>query len=235
MNFNKICVYDFETDGTNPNICNPVQISAVMVHPRSLTKIKDSEFTSFICPPTILDKDGALCPKYVEKHKNTIQWHANTRKIKFEEVLDLWKNAPPEKEVFSNFQQYLLKYHKDAKYKNKFSAPISAGYNILRFDNVIFQRLCEKYGAVDKDGDMNIFHPRDKIDIMHIMFLFFENNGEIKSYSMDALRPYFGISEEGAHDAFKDVEDTTELTMRFLRLARHTAERTQFKGALKSV
>ena len=30
INYNKICVFDFETDGVNPSKCSPVQIAAVM-------------------------------------------------------------------------------------------------------------------------------------------------------------------------------------------------------------
>ena len=30
---NKICVFDLETDGANPNECSPVQIAAVIVDP----------------------------------------------------------------------------------------------------------------------------------------------------------------------------------------------------------
>lgn len=43
-NFQKICVFDLETDGTNPDVCSPVQIAAVIVDPSKLEIVKDSEF-----------------------------------------------------------------------------------------------------------------------------------------------------------------------------------------------
>ena len=50
MNKNKICVFDFETDGANPNECSPVQLAAVMVDPYRLEIIKDSEFNINLKP-----------------------------------------------------------------------------------------------------------------------------------------------------------------------------------------
>ena len=46
MNYNKICVFDFETDGRDPHKVNPVQLAAVIVDPRKLEIIKNAEFNS---------------------------------------------------------------------------------------------------------------------------------------------------------------------------------------------
>jgi len=43
-NYHKICVFDFETDGSNPECCSPVQIAALMIDPKKLEVIPDSEF-----------------------------------------------------------------------------------------------------------------------------------------------------------------------------------------------
>ena len=32
-NLQKICVFDLETDGSDPEICSPVQIAAIIVDP----------------------------------------------------------------------------------------------------------------------------------------------------------------------------------------------------------
>ena len=44
MNYNKICVFDFETDGSDPKQCSPVQIAAIIVDPINLEIIPNSEF-----------------------------------------------------------------------------------------------------------------------------------------------------------------------------------------------
>ena len=49
-NFQKICVFDLETDWSNPDICSPVQIAAVMIDPVKLEIIKDSEFNITLKP-----------------------------------------------------------------------------------------------------------------------------------------------------------------------------------------
>ena len=44
INYNKICVFDFETDGSDPKECSPVQIAAVIVDPINLEIVPNSEF-----------------------------------------------------------------------------------------------------------------------------------------------------------------------------------------------
>jgi DNA polymerase III epsilon subunit-like protein len=63
-NFQKICVFDLETDGTNPDKCSPVQIAAIMVDPRKLEIVPDSEFNVKSASALQLDnpnKTVALC------------------------------------------------------------------------------------------------------------------------------------------------------------------------------
>jgi len=230
VNFHKLCVFDLETDSSDPKIANPTQIAALMVNPRTLEIIPDSTFESFICPPTIGEQN------YLDEHRDTIEWHARIRKTTVDKILELWKNAPSEKDVFDNFKNYLLKYHtKTNNNKSKFSAPIACGANIIRFDIPILQRLCEKYKHVDKKGEMELFYPRDIIDTLHLCFFWFENLSEPKSYNMDVLRPFLGLKNEGGHDALKDVKDTTKIIVRFLDFHRRILEKTKntFKNAFK--
>ena len=63
--------------------------------------------------------------------------------------------------------------------------------------------------------------------------MWFESLEEPKSYSLDNLRIFFGMSTEGGHDAMKDVDDTTELILRFMKLTRRYAKQVKFKGACK--
>ena len=50
MIYNKICVFDFETDGKNPYECSPVQLSAVMIDPIRLEIIPNSKFNAYLRP-----------------------------------------------------------------------------------------------------------------------------------------------------------------------------------------
>ena len=220
MNKNKICVFDFETDGRDVKTLNPVQLAAVIVDPRKLELVNKAEFNSFMRPEGIDDED------YFDKNRATIEWHSNIRGCTVEEILDLWKEAPPQKIVWGNFLEFLNKFHKQGQRKTKFSAPIACGYNIHSFDLPIVKRLCTKHCK-----SKEIFHPRDKIDLMHWMFPWFENSTDVTSYSMDNMREYFGISTANAHDALKDVKDGANLLCRFLRLHRRTAKTVKFKGS----
>ena len=220
MNKNKICVFDFETDGRDVETLNPVQLAAVIIDPRKLELVKKAEFNSFMRPEDIDKKN------YVDKNRATIEWHANIRSCTVDEILELWKSAPPQKNVWENFIEFLSKFHKAGQRKTKFSAPIACGYNINKFDLPIVERLCAKHSK-----SKEIFHPRDKLDLMHWMFPWFENSVEVTSYSMDNMREYLGMSNANAHDALQDVKDTASLLCRFLRLYRRTAKMVKFKGS----
>ena len=220
MNKNKICVFDFETDGRDVKTLNPVQLAAVIVDPRKLELVNKAEFNSFIRPEGIDNKN------YVDKNRATIEWHANIRGCSVDEILELWKSAPPQKIVWGNFIEFLSKFHKVGQRKTKFSAPIACGYNIHNFDLPIVERMCAKHSK-----SKEIFHPRDKIDLMHWMFPWFENSTEVTSYSMDNMREYFGMSAANAHDALQDVKDAANLLCRFLRLHRRTAKTVKFTNS----
>ena len=69
---------------------------------------------------------------------------------------------------------------------------------------------------------------------MNMMFYWFENNSDLKSYALDNVRDYFGISKEGAHDAFKDVKDTAEILIRFMKLHRNLGNKVKFKGSFSN-
>ncbi len=218
-------MYDFETDHTDPHTCNPVQLAAIMVNPRTLKVIEGSEFNTKMQPIGIGEDN------YVEDHKDTIDWHANIQKTTSEKIVEGWKKSPQQKDAFLAFKEYLLRYHTRTQRKSKWSAPIRAGHNIVRFDNIIMKRLCESYNCLDKGSDMTLFYPRDQIDSMFYCYAWWENCEEPSSYSWDYLRPYLGMSTKGAHDALQDVRDTAKLICGFLRLNRKFADITNFKDA----
>jgi DNA polymerase III epsilon subunit-like protein len=225
MNLHTIIVFDLETDGTDSRICDPVEIAAIAIHPRTLQVIKDSEFHTFI-RPTKIDKED-----YYEAHRDTIEWHAHNQKCKAEDILRTWKTAPLQRIAWSNFVNYTLRYHTQQHGRNIFTAPIAAGYNIIKFDLPIINRLSQKYGQITKENESNLFFGRDKLDVMPLTFYWFENSKEISSYDLDTLRDYFGFPQTGAHTAGCDVQVTTELVVRYLRLARKFAGKVRFKDA----
>lgn len=231
---NKICVFDFETDGSDPSECSPVQLSAVMVDAQRLEIIEDSLFNVYLKPERIENaKDKVDISIYDDS--DILEWHGKIKGVDKTEIFNKWLEYPDQKHSWNQFINYLDTYHAvDKSKKSQFSAPKACGYNILRFDMKIIQRLSEKYGNLNKEKVTNIFHPRDQVDIMNIAWLWFENNRDIKSLALDNLRTYLGIDKTNAHDASKDVMDCAEILTRFLRLHRRLSKKVQFKGSFSS-
>ena len=223
-NNQKICVFDLETDGSNPDICSPVQIAAIMVDPKKLEIIPDSEFNINI-KPEILESQ----PEYAYADSDVLDFHAKVRGCDKESILNSWKDYQKQTNGWSLFTSYLNMYHTRTSKKSFFSAPIAAGYNIYKFDLRIIDRLSKKYGNLNKEGISDLFYPRDTIDLMNMVFYWFEGNNELKNYTLDNLRDYLGISKEGAHDALKDVKDTADILIRFLRLHRNLSNKVKFE------
>jgi hypothetical protein len=222
----KICVFDMETDGSDPNFCSPVQISAVIVDPVKLEVVPGSEFNIF-CKPEVMEETADY--KY---ETDILSFHAKVRGCSEEEIYKQWQEYPAQEVAWKSFVSYLEKYHCfGGKKKSMFSAPIAAGYNIHRFDLKIVNRLCLKYKNYEpKEKNSNIFHPRDVLDIMNLVFYWFESTN-LKSYSLDSIREYMGISKEGAHDALKDVQDCAKILIRFLKLHRNLSQKVKFKDS----
>lgn len=230
-NLQKICVFDFETDGVNPDKCSPVQIAAVMIDPIKLEIIKDSEFNISLKPEALeLDKD------YAYHDSDVLDFHAKVRSCAKEEILNSWKSYQKQEQGWKMFVSYLELYHTRSNSKKScFSAPIAAGYNINRYDLRIVDRLSQKFNNLNKEGRSALFYPRDVIDLMNMVFYWFENNNELKNFTLDSVRDYFGISKDGAHDALKDVQDTAEILIRFMKLHRGMSKKIKFKGSFANV
>jgi DNA polymerase III epsilon subunit-like protein len=222
----KICVFDFETDGADPEKCSPVQLASVIVDPIKLEIIPNSEFNINFKPEVMQDNDDYVYDTDI------IDFHAKVKGCSKEQIYAEWKKYPSQEVSWKSFVTYLDKYHcSNRKKKSIFSAPIAAGYNINRFDLKIVNRLSVKYKNIEtKENTSSLFYPRDVIDLMNLVFYWFENT-DIKSYSLDSMREYFGISKDGAHDAIKDVKDTANLLIRFLRLHRNLAKKIKFQGS----
>jgi len=230
INNNNICVFDFETDGSNPKICSPVQLSALIVDMSRLEIVKNSEFNVFLKPER-LEVEAKLLNMSLYSDSDILEWHGKVKGIEKAEVFDAWTKYPDQKHSWNQFISYLDNYHSRSSKKSQFSAPIASGYNIIKFDLPIVNRLSNKYGHVNKELQTNIFHPRDQIDIMQLAWLWLQNSSDVKSLALDNLRTYMGIDKTNAHDAMKDVEDCAELLIRFLRLHKNLSTKVQFKGS----
>lgn len=227
---NNICVFDFETDGSDPSVCSPVQLSAVIVDTNRLEIIKDSEFNVFLKPERLEKQTNPDLTVYSDS--DILEWHAKIKNTTPENILSAWTEYPEQKHSWKQFINYLDNYHSNIKKnKSQFSAPIACGYNIVRFDMKIINRLSNKYGNINKENITNIFHPRDQIDLMTVTWLWFESLPEIKSLALDNLRDYLGIDKTNAHDAIKDVKDCANMLIRFLKLHRKLTSKIKFKDA----
>ena len=217
MNYRDIIVFDFETGSRNPDKTQPIQIAAVAIHGRNLTPQPDGYFESLIRP--VLDDDEAISMGLDPIEDEALAVNGKTR----EEIA----KAPSERTVWKKFTHVVNRYN----FKNKpFYAPIAAGYNIVGFDMPIVQRMCELYGPIDKKtGKQTLFNKIHRIDVMDTVWMWMENNADVKSLSMDSMRDLFGISKENAHDALQDVKDTANLMIRFMKLHRRVAPKITFE------
>lgn len=231
MNYNRLCFFDYETvarkgeKAYNPLQAEPIQLAAKIIDPRKLEVVPGAVFgmndTGYICPPFPRE----------QMDQDVLNWHSKNSGKTPEELLDIWYAAPSQKQVHTQFIEFLDRYHKQTNKKSIHSAPILCGQNIIKFDNVIFDRLCERYGFIGTDGKQNIYRDNLCVDTLNILWPWFENNPDVNSLSMDKLRPYFGMSSVNAHNAEKDIDDGISILCRFLRFHRKIAEKTSFEGA----
>ena len=219
MNYKDIIVFDFETGSRNPHKTQPVQIAAVAIHGRKLTIQPGGYFESLIRPE--LDDEKAI-----EMGVDPIEDEALAVNGKTREEL---AKAPSAKTVWKKFANFVNKYNWK---KTPYFATIPAGYNIIGFDLPIVQRLCEQHGPVDKKtGKQTLFNKIHKIDMLDTVWMWMENNPDIKSLSMDSMRDLLGMSKENAHDAMQDVKDTANLMIAFMKLHRRIAPKVKFEKA----
>lgn len=225
----KLICFDFETDTKYISNANPLQLAAVAIDPIKLEIMHNSTFNSWIRPDEFNETD------YYKNHKDTLDWHCKKQNCTIEVLLEKIKNAPPEKTVWEQFLNYLSNYHDRQNNQNFFSSPAPAGFNIIAFDMPILERLCVKYKNTTKDGGQGIMFSRDVKDLLHVSTLWLEPTGDLTSFSMDSIRDYMGIPKEGGHNALKDVEDTAEILIRFLRLHQNLAPKYKFKNSFVNV
>lgn len=225
MNTNDIIIYDFETGSRNPYKTQPIQIAAIALNGRTL-KLQDNGSFESLMKPILDDK------KAESLGLDPIQDEALAVNKKTREEL---KDAPSPKSVWESFTEWVNCFNFK---KTQWGAPVKAGFNNNKFDDIIVNRLCGadpnySFGPWDDTYEQDaLFHPIHSIDVMKYCWYWFENMRlPIKGMSLDALRQYFGISSEGAHDALVDVYDTAEILVRFLSLSRKIVPKVKFEQA----
>ena len=96
----------------------------------------------------------------------------------------------------------------------------------------IVERMCQQYGPThNKSGRQGLFNPIHKVDLMHTVWMWMENNSDVKSLSMDSMRDLLGMDKENAHDALQDVKDTANLLIAFMKLIRRVSPSVKFEKA----
>lgn len=211
-----IIVYDFETTSTDPNTCQPVQLAALPIDYTTLKYDIKNAF-SFTIKPSNFD---IIDPKVID-------WHCKNLKISKEKLLTNWKNASDLKSVWDNFLLFIKRWNVKG---TKWEAPIRAGHNIVKYDDIIIERLRQEFSPKQE----HLFHPRDYLDTMNIAYLWLESLPEPNSYSMEKLMDFHGydeVSKSGAHEALSDCVNCARLLCHYLKLHRGLAPKVQFKKA----
>ena len=217
---NDFIVFDFESTSKNPHSCQPTQIAAAIVNRKDLTVL--DKFSSYIQP--IFDEEKCKTLNLDPLSEEAIEKTKITR-----ETLEA---APTLKVVWPQFTDFVNKYNYK---KSKWDAPIPVGHN-LSYDLTIADRICGhepyKLGPYDEERKTNIlFSSVFSFDTMLLWLYWSESLVAVNSVSMDACREYFGMSNEAAHNAVFDVDQTVDLFRRFMKLSREVAKVTKFKGA----
>lgn len=199
-----VIVFDFETDGKNPDTANPVELAAVPIDLRNLEIEEENAFNIVMRPDDIDNED------YVEVHEDTINWHASQRNQAPNEIVKGWQEGLKEAEAWKEFVDWCKDYTKGTRYD---SFPIAGGQNLRNFDIPIAMRLCKKHKTRYPFIKRDVF---DLIDMSTYWFLF--SNKPPYNYKLETLCEYFGMSTEGSHEALTDVLNSAKLLSRFLRL-----------------
>ena len=217
MNYNSICCYDYETGSPDSSTCSIIQIAAEMIHGRNLNVV--DKFSAYVRPDWE-DKQSTT--------DETIDWHCRNKGVSKKKFVDMLNECPPINIVWKNFSSWVDKYNWGKTNKSGFHAPVSAGYNILGFDNPITDRHCKLFGPTEKDrrnGEERprIFNQIYSFDLMQHVWYWFENNSELKNQKLTTVLEYMGVPEEvtaNAHDAEFDVEWTSKVIIKLMKTSR---------------
>lgn len=213
-------VFDTETAGLDVNSCQLTQIAAIVLHGKKLTPKPGGVFNIEIRPE--FDDEKAIAAGFQPVDYKSLEITRKTRE-------QLEKAVSP-KVAWSKFTDFVNKFNVKG---STHYAPIPVGFNINNFDLPILQRYCKLYGPCEeKTGRQKLVHQIYKVDVMDMLFHWFEDEESVKKTNMDYLRKYFGFpesSKENAHNALYDVIDTANLFIEFMKYHRKHASVTKFE------
>lgn len=210
-------IFDFETGSRNPHRTQPTQIAALALDGRNFA-VK-GQFNSEIQP--ILDDEKAVAAGFDPIEDEALKITNKTR-----EALE---KAPSLKSVWDKFTKFVSQYNWKG---DAFFNPIPVGFNIIGFDMIIINRLCERFGPWDKDRQQQkMFSKVYKFDIMDNIFAWTESDPSVRSISMDALRERMSLGSENAHDALQDVKDSANIFIKLMKTHRAVYQNMNFDKA----
>lgn len=244
---NDYAFIDFETQGKDPKLNQPVSMACVIIDGRRL-KVKDNGvFYSLI---NIIDDDSVEKYNLAPLEKAALEKNGLT--------LDEIQKAPPLKSVWGSFKSFMA-FHNPSR--DKWKAPIFSGHNVP-FDKQIYDRIAlghlsghmlpqkllgktalktmteaeiaraykelVTFKEPWKFGGENLVHPAKTIDTMQTAHVWFESLREPHRSSMDAIKEFLGFPSEGAHNALVDVLYTAEFFIRALKIQRAVSLDTDF-------
>lgn len=128
---------------------------------------------------------------------------------------DAWqKEAVEERHVVSDFAAFLESHRiiqKRSRAGNPYLVARLAGHNVARFDAPRLVRMFARHGAF---LPADAFMPLDTMQLA--LWRFADAEKKPENFKLETLCRFFGISTEGAHDAWIDVENTAQLARRLL-------------------
>lgn len=211
MNYNNYVVFDLETTGKYADRCEIVEIAAVAINGRTLEPFQNAAFESYICPPEF--------DKLLEEKE--VQEAFAITKIDVEEV----KKAPSPKVVWPQFVAWVNKFNSK---KDEWNSPVAVGQNIEKFDIIIANRYNKAYGP--KREDTILFNTFKCVDLIKVLYLWFENTNDLKNFKNETIREFTGYADKGAHRAMNDVQFASALFTKFMKLHRHLYPKIAFKN-----
>ena len=109
---------------------------------------------------------------------------------------------------------------------SNFVSYVNTHNNINNYDTPILKR------DLARTGLSSPFHPSISIDVLQLMFLFFENDKNVTRLSADSLiRKHMGWKDKGeSHDALGDVIMTAEVLIKSMRLIRKAVGTVKFEN-----
>ena len=210
-------LFDFETGSRNPHKTQPTQLAALALDGRNFS-LKGT-FNSEIRP--IIDDNEAIAAGLDPLEDEALKITRKTR--------EQLAKAPSLKSVWSKFTKFVDQYNWKS---DSFFAPIPVGFNIIGFDMIIINRICQEFGPWDKDRQQQkLFSKVYKVDIMDMVFMWTESDPNIRSIGMDALRDKMGLSKDNAHDALQDVKDSANIFIKFMKTHRAVYQNLSFDKA----